>query len=79
MAQNSASHNPIGVSFGNLTDPPPPVDDDTKTKISEAAKKDPTGQSVGGPGKDDLEKSEETLDHERQRAETSTKFAQANH
>lgn len=50
----------VGVSFDNLMDPPPPVDDDTKTKISEAAKKDPTGQSVGGPGKDDIEKSDKT-------------------
>ncbi|CAL5870420.1 uncharacterized protein PFLUO_LOCUS4656 [Penicillium psychrofluorescens] len=79
MAQNSASHNPIGVSFGNLTEPPPPVDEDTKAKISEAAEKEPTGQSVGGPGKDDLEKSKEALDRERQRAETSTRFARTDH
>ncbi|KAJ5612506.1 valyl-trna synthetase [Penicillium lagena] len=68
MAQDSASHNPIGVSFGNLTEPPPPVDDDTKTKISEAAEKDPTGQSLGG-----------SVDLERQRAETTTRFARTNH
>ncbi|KAJ5297259.1 uncharacterized protein N7443_008152 [Penicillium atrosanguineum] len=79
MAQNSASHNPIGVSFGNLTDPPPPVDGDTKKKIFEAVEKDPTGQSLGGPGKDDLEKSKEALDLERQRAETTTKFARTSH
>lgn len=50
----------VGDTFDDLMDPPPPVDDDSKTKILEAAKNDPTGQSVGGPGKDDLEKSEET-------------------
>ncbi|KAJ5539831.1 valyl-trna synthetase [Penicillium frequentans] len=79
MAQDSASHNPIGVSFGNLTEPPPPVDEDTKKKISEATEKDPTGLSRGGPSKEDSEKSEKTLDLERQRAETSTRFARTNH
>ncbi|KAJ5337428.1 valyl-trna synthetase [Penicillium brevicompactum] len=79
MAQDSASHNPIGVSFGNLTEPPPPIDEDTKTKISEAVDKDPTGQRLGGQGIDDLEKPEKTLDLERHRAETVTKFARTNH
>ncbi|CAI7657815.1 valyl-trna synthetase [Penicillium manginii] len=79
MAQDSASHNPIGLSVGNLTEPPPPVDDDTKRKVVEAAEKDPTGQSQGGQGTDKKEKSDETLDLERERAETATKFARTNH
>ncbi|KAJ5240872.1 valyl-trna synthetase [Penicillium citrinum] len=79
MAQNSASHNPIGLSVGNLTEPPPPVDEDTKAKISEAVEKDPTGEGRGGPGEDDLKKSDEALDIERERAETATMFARTNH
>lgn len=45
------------MSVGNLTEPPPSVDNDTKKKISEAVEKDPTGEGVGGPGEDDVKKS----------------------
>lgn len=50
----------MGMSFGDSTEAPPPVDDGTHKKISDAADKDPTGQSVGGIGTESLEKSDKT-------------------
>lgn len=50
----------VGASFDRLTDPPPPAEGDTKEKMVETTKNDPTGQSQGGQGTDDTKKSKET-------------------
>jgi hypothetical protein len=50
----------VGTAFNNLTEPPPPVDDGTLKKITNAADKDLTGQSRGGLATEDLEKSDKT-------------------
>lgn len=88
MATNPASYNPAGIETGPVSGPPPPVSQEVKSAISEAASSSPLGSHV--PGKDagskvgtaeaaDAEpkvKSEKELEKERKKAEKQAKFDQ---
>ena len=80
MALNAASHNATGEKTGPVTGQPPPLSDDTKAAVLEAANGDVSGQHA--PGKDfgdkdgeKKEKSERELAKERQKAEKAAKLA----
>nr|POE49579.1 valine--trna ligase, mitochondrial [Quercus suber]POF20073.1 valine--trna ligase, mitochondrial [Quercus suber] len=80
MALNAASHNPTGEKTGPVTGQPPPLSQDVKSDVLEAAGSDIKGQSM--PGKDGgdaqgekKEKSERELAKERVKAEKAAKLA----
>ncbi|KAK4629503.1 Valine--tRNA ligase, mitochondrial [Fulvia fulva] len=80
MALNHASHNPTGEPTGPATGHPPPVSNDTKSAILEAANGDAKGQPA--PGKDggdnngeQKQKSEKELAKEKAKADKLAKLA----
>lgn len=79
MALNAASHNIAGEKTGPATGQPPPVSEDTKSAVLDAANTDAKG--LNAPGKDGgekqgekKEKTERELAKERAKAEKQAKF-----
>jgi valyl-tRNA synthetase len=79
MALNAASHNIPGEKTGPVSGQPPPVSQDTKAAIADAANSEATGANA--PGKDGgdkqgekKEKTERELAKERAKAEKQAKF-----
>lgn len=79
MALNAASHNIPGEKTGPVSGQPPPVSQDTKAAVADAANSDATGANA--PGKDGgdkqgekKEKTERELAKERAKAEKQAKF-----
>ncbi|TAQ85760.1 hypothetical protein B7494_g5903 [Chlorociboria aeruginascens] len=88
MATNAVSSNPIGEETGPVSGRPPPVSDETKSTLADAAQSDTIGAHV--PGQDagskvgtaeahegeKKVKSEKELERERKKAEKKAKFDQ---
>jgi hypothetical protein len=53
IALPSANVPPAGTPTGSLSDPPPPISDETSSALNETLQKDPTGQSVPGEDQND--------------------------
>lgn len=80
MALNAASHNITGEKTGPVSGQPPPLSNDTKAAILEAADGDIKGHNAPGQDGGDKqgekkEKSERELAKERQKAEKAAKLA----
>ncbi|KAH8700995.1 valyl-tRNA synthetase [Talaromyces proteolyticus] len=77
MATNSGSANPLGEQTAPVTQPPPPLSEETKSAIQEAAKNgqsEPGQDTSAAPGK--KPKTEKELERERRKAEKNKKFAE---
>lgn len=78
MALNASSHNVTGEKTSPNSAPPPPVSEDSKKALLDAANADPIGQSA--PGRENekdvvkKEKSAKELEKERKKAEKDAKF-----
>ncbi|QDS71539.1 hypothetical protein FKW77_005357 [Venturia effusa] len=45
MALNGASHNPMGEPTGNVSGPPPKLDESTKSELLDSSKQQPTADA----------------------------------